>query len=121
MYKYNTFQHLPVDVFVLWFGQRWIFVEQVGHKGEIEFWIPADDVGRGDELPTAEPVGLNKHGLRPVLVVPLLNNRVPLEAPRGCERRPNARGTRREAYVEARHVDVDAWLIFLCAFRRDLV
>lgn len=70
----TTFQHLPVDIFVLWFGQCWIFVEQVGHKSEIEFRVPADDVGRGDELATAEPVGLNQHGLRPVLVVHLLNN-----------------------------------------------
>lgn len=71
----TTFQHLPVEIFVLWFGQCWIFVEQVGHKSQIEFWVPADDVGRGDKLPAAEPVGLNQHGLRPVLVVRLLNTR----------------------------------------------
>lgn len=69
-----TFQLSPVDVIIFRFGQCWIFVEQVGHKSKVEFGISTDDVGRGDKLPTAEPVGLLQHGLCSLHVVSLLNN-----------------------------------------------
>lgn len=69
-----TFQQSPVDVLILGFGQRWIFVEQICHKGEVEFGVSADDVSRGDELSAAESVGLLQHGLCPLHVVFLLDN-----------------------------------------------
>lgn len=69
-----TFQQSPVDVLILRFGQCWIFVEQIGHKGKVEFGVSTDDVSWGDKLSTAEPVGLLQHGLCPLHVVFLLNN-----------------------------------------------
>ncbi|TNN79204.1 hypothetical protein EYF80_010448 [Liparis tanakae] len=69
-----TFQQSPVNVLVLGFSQRWIFVEQVRHEGEVEFGVSADDVSRGDKLSTAESVGLLEHRLCPLHVVFLLNN-----------------------------------------------
>lgn len=69
-----TFQQSPVNIFVLWFGQGWVFVEQIGHKSKVEFGVSTDDVSWGDKLSTAEPVGLLQHGLRPLHVVSLLSN-----------------------------------------------
>lgn len=112
---------MPVHVFVLRFGQCRILIEQVGHESKIEFWVSADDVGRGDKLPTAEPVGLNQHGLRPVLVVFLLKNTGNAESSQTHGSAAGAAPKHREAYVEADHVDVYARLILLCALRRDLV
>lgn len=69
-----TFQPVPVQVYVLGFGQCWVFVEEVGHEGQVEFGAPTDDVSRGDELSAAEPLGLLQHGLGPLQVVPFLND-----------------------------------------------
>lgn len=69
-----TLQEPPVDVLVLRFSQSWILVEQIGHKGQVEFGVPAHHVSRGDKLSTAEPVGLLQHRLRPFQVVSLLIN-----------------------------------------------
>lgn len=69
-----TFHQSPVKVFILWFGQCWIFVKQIGHKGKVEFGVSTDDVIRCDKLSTAEPVGLLQHGLGPLQVVLLLSN-----------------------------------------------
>lgn len=69
-----TFQQSPVNIFILWFGQGGVFVEQIGHKSEVEFGVSTDDVSWGDKLSTAEPVGLLQHGLRPLHVVSLLSN-----------------------------------------------
>lgn len=69
-----TFQPVPVQVYILGFGQCGIFVEEVGHEGQVELGAPADDVSRGDKLSTAEPLGLLQHSLGPLQVVPLLND-----------------------------------------------
>lgn len=69
-----TFQPVPVQVYIFGFGQCWVFVEEVGHKGQVEFGAPADDISRGDKLSAAEPLGLLQHGLGPLQVVSLLNN-----------------------------------------------
>ena len=125
----HTFQQVPVDVHILRFGQCWIFVEQIGHKGEVEFWVSTDDVSWGDKLSTAEPVGLLQHGFCPLHVVFLLNNtqntccrsETPYSCYHGeknvnCDRRPL-----KGSYTEARHVDVYARLVFFCAFWGDLI
>lgn len=119
-----TFQKSPVNVFILRFGQRRIFVEHIGHEGEVEFGVSTDDVSRGDKLSTAEPVGLLQHGLCPLHVVSLLyNTRTIASHQTHCaavtmwRRRSDCQST----YPEAFHVNVYAWLIFLCAFWRDLI
>lgn len=69
-----TFQQSPVNVFILRFGQSWVFVKQIGHKGKVEFGVSTDDVSWGDKLSTAESVGLLQHGFCSLHVVFLLNN-----------------------------------------------
>lgn len=69
-----TFQQLPVNVLILRFGQCRVFVEQICHKRQVEFGVTADNIGRGDKLSTAKPVGLLQHGLRPLQIVFLLFN-----------------------------------------------
>lgn len=69
-----TFQPAPVQVCIFWFGQCWIFVEEVGHKGQVEFGAPADDVSRGDKLSAAKPLSLLQHGFSPLQVVTLLKH-----------------------------------------------
>lgn len=78
----QTFDGAPVDVLVLGLLQRRILVEQVGHIGQVQLGVAADDVGRRDELAAAQPIGLLQHALRPLQVLLLL---------RGLE--VNARGS----------------------------
>lgn len=67
-----TFQKPPVNVLTLRFDQRWIFVEQIGHKGKVEFRVSTDNVGWGNKLSTAKPVGLLQHSFCPLQIVFLL-------------------------------------------------
>lgn len=70
-----TFDGAPVNVLVLWFLQRWIFVEQVGYKGQVKFGVAADNIGGHDELSASEELGLIQHALGPSQVVHLLKDK----------------------------------------------
>lgn len=69
-----TFEGTPVDVLVLWLLQRWIFVEQVGYKRQVEFGVAADDISGHDELSAPEALGLIQHALGSLQVVLLLKD-----------------------------------------------
>lgn len=120
-----TLQQSPVNVLALRFGQSWVFVEQIGNKSEVEFGVSVDDISWGDKLSTAQPVGLLQHGFCPLHIIFLLsthrqNTHAGVKrsgtAATTCSGRMDGR-----AYIEACHVDVDAWLILFHAFWRDLI
>lgn len=74
MSKTPTLQKSPVDVLILGFGQRRVLVEEIGHKGQVEFRVARHDVSRRDKLSAAQPVCLLQHTLGSLQVIFLLQN-----------------------------------------------
>lgn len=52
--------------------ERGMHVEQVGHEGQVELAVAADDVVRGDKLPAVQPGRLLQHQLGPLGQIVLL-------------------------------------------------